>query len=50
MDSGLLQATIDIVFKSNMLYLSPFLFLMMAILFSDRLIDLIFNALERRRY
>jgi len=49
MNGELLQSTIDVVFKGNMLYLTPFLFLMMVILFSDRLIDLVFNAMERKR-
>lgn len=47
MNNDLLQGMIDIVFKGNLLYLSPVLFLLMAILFSDRLIDLIYNALGR---
>lgn len=49
MDIGLVQAILDVVFKGNMLYLAPFLFLMMVILFADRLIDLIFNSLDRKR-
>lgn len=47
MDMELLQATIDIVFKGNMLYLSPFLFILMIILFSDRLIDLVYSAIGK---
>jgi hypothetical protein len=47
----LVQAAIDIVFKGNMIYLAPFLFLLMTILFADRLVDLIYEAIqERRRY
>ncbi|MEF7566332.1 hypothetical protein V4V35_25415 [Bacillus infantis] len=48
MDENLLQGMIDIVFKGNLLLLSPFLFLLMTILFSDRLIELIHNAFESR--
>lgn len=44
MDTELLQGMIDIVFKGNLLYLSPFLFLLMAILFTDKLIELVFNS------
>jgi hypothetical protein len=47
MNTDLLQNVIDIVFKGNLLYLSPLLFLLMVVLFSDRLIDLIYNALGR---
>lgn len=49
MDGELLQSMIDVVFKGNMLYLTPFLFLMMVILFADRLIELVFNAMENKR-
>jgi hypothetical protein len=47
MNAELLQGMIDIVFKGNLLYLSPIIFLLMVILFSDRLIDLIYNAIGR---
>lgn len=46
MNLDLLQGMIDIVFKGNLVYLSPFLFLLMVILFSDRLIELIYNAVS----
>lgn len=49
MDYNLLQAIIDIVFKGNLLYLSPILFLLMVIVFADRLIDLISNSISLRR-
>lgn len=51
MNTELLQGVIDIVFKGNMLYLSPVLFLLMVILFADKLIEFIYNALgnENRR-
>jgi hypothetical protein len=47
MNAELLQGMIDIVFKGNLPYLAPIIFLLMAILFSDRLIDLIYNAIGR---
>jgi hypothetical protein len=47
MNTDLLQGMVDIVFKGNLLYLSPILFLLMVILFSDRLIDLIYKAIDR---
>lgn len=46
MDSDLLQGVIDIVFKGNMLFLSPILFLLMVILFADRLIELIVKSVN----
>lgn len=48
MNAELLQGMIDIVFKGNLVYLSPFLFLLMVILFSDRLIELIYNAMREK--
>lgn len=47
MDVNLVQSMIDIVFKGNLLYLSPILFLLMVILFADRLIDLVMNSFGR---
>lgn len=47
MNMELLQGMIDIVFKGNLVYLSPILFLLMVILFADKLIDLIYNAMGR---
>lgn len=49
MDSGLLQATIDVVFKGNLLYLVPFIFLLMVILVADRFIDLIVGSIKTKR-
>lgn len=46
MNTELLQGMIDIVFKGNLLYLSPFLFLLMVILFSDRIIGLIYDSIS----
>lgn len=46
MDANLIQSMIDIVFKGNLLYLAPVLFLFMVVLFADRLIDLIGNAIS----
>jgi len=51
MQSELLQGMIDVVFKGNLLYLSPILFILMVVLFADYLISLISHALspnERR--
>jgi len=55
MSVELVQAILEIVFKGNLLYLSPILFILMVVLFSDRLIELIHHALSpeggrRRRY
>ncbi|MBK5447028.1 hypothetical protein [Peribacillus sp. TH24] len=46
MNTELLQGMIDVVFKGNLVYLSPFLFLLMVILFSDRLIEFIYNSID----
>lgn len=48
MDITLVQAITDIVFRGNLLYLSPILFLLMVILFADRLIDLIKNSISHK--
>lgn len=46
MEGNLLQAMIEIVFKGNLIYLSPLLFLLMVVTFSDSLIKLIVSAFE----
>lgn len=46
MNTELLQNIIDIVFKGNLLYLSPILFLTMVVIFSEQIIDLIHRAFE----
>jgi len=45
----ILQSVIDLIFKGNLVYLSPLLFLFMVALFADRLIDLIYYALSEGR-
>ncbi|WP_017473321.1 hypothetical protein [Amphibacillus jilinensis] len=49
MSNDLLSAVIEVIFGGYMLYVAPFLFLMMIVLFSDRLIDLIYSALEQKK-
>lgn len=53
MDLTLVQAVINVVFSGYLLYLSPLLFLLMIVLFADRLIDLLVNSIspstKRRR-
>jgi hypothetical protein len=49
MDTSLVQAILDIIFSKFMGYLSPMIFLFMVALFSDRLIDIIFNAIATKR-
>lgn len=44
----LLQQMVDVVFGGYMLYLAPFLLLMMGTLFSERLIDLIMSSVGER--
>ncbi|WP_176466661.1 hypothetical protein [Terribacillus saccharophilus] len=56
MDMDLIQAMLDIVFKGNLLYLTPVLFVVMVVLFAERLIELVVMALgsssggRRNRY
>ena len=53
MNSDLIQAIIDLVFKGYLLYLSPLIFLLMVVIFADSLIGLIVNAVsnnKRNRY
>ncbi|SEO80312.1 hypothetical protein SAMN04488134_11354 [Amphibacillus marinus] len=47
---ALLNIVIEVVFSGHMLYVAPFLFLMMLTLFADRLIDLIYDAFDKRKY
>lgn len=51
MSGELLQSVIDIVFKGTLLYLSPVLFLLMVVLFADKVILLVYNTIdtEKRR-
>jgi len=53
MDTNLVQSMVDIVFKGHLLYLSPLIFLVMVVVFADKLIELIVNSIslksERRR-
>lgn len=44
MNTELLQGMIEIVFKGNLLYLSPILFVVMVILFGDRIVEMISAA------
>lgn len=46
MSTELLQGLIEVIFKGNLLYLSPILFILMVVIFSDNLIDLIGRALN----
>lgn len=46
MNSGFIQAVIEIVFKGNILFLSPFLFLLMVVTFGEDLISLIHTAFK----
>lgn len=44
MQAVLLQNMIDIVFKGNLLYLAPILFVLMAVIAADKLIELIVGS------
>lgn len=49
MNSDLLKAVIDVVFGGHMLYVAPFLFLIMIVLFAERMIDLIYDSIHSKR-
>lgn len=44
MNIEFIQMIIEIVFKGNMLFLAPFLFMLMMIIFSEQIIGLIYTA------
>mgnify|MGYP001117955033 CR=1 FL=1 len=46
METELLQGMIEIIFRGNLLYLSPILFILMIIIFADHFIELIGKALN----
>lgn len=46
METDLIQGLIEIIFKGNLLYLSPILFILMIIVFADHFIELIGKALN----
>lgn len=48
MNGELFQGIADVVFSGYMLYLAPFLVLMMGALFADRLIELVVNSLQQK--
>ncbi|WP_430483498.1 hypothetical protein [Rossellomorea marisflavi] len=48
MDSSVLQAIMDIIFKGTLLYLSPILLILGATVFGEKLIDLIYSAVDER--
>ncbi|GIN62757.1 hypothetical protein J27TS8_27500 [Robertmurraya siralis] len=48
MSSELIQEVLNIIFSKHMIYLAPMIFLFMAILFTDRIIEIIQNALADR--
>ncbi|HHY72272.1 MAG TPA: hypothetical protein GX497_03425 [Bacillus bacterium] len=50
MNTQILQAVIEVVFGSIFAYLTPALFLLMVVLFGDRLVGLIYDAVVKRRW
>ena len=46
MDSEFIQTIIEIVFKGNILFLSPLLIFLMCIIFSEQIIDLLHTAIN----
>lgn len=49
MNGGLTQEVLNIIFSKYMIYLSPMIFLLMVVLFSERIIDLIYQAVDKKR-
>lgn len=50
MNTETLQAVLDVVFGSIFVYLLPGLFLLMVVLFGDRLVGLLYDALLKRKW
>lgn len=49
MNGGLTQEVLNIIFSKYMMYLSPMIFVLMVALFSERIIDLIYQAIDKKR-
>lgn len=49
MNTELLNSIIEIVFSGHLLYVAPFLLLIMSVTFLDSFIGLIFSAFETKR-
>ncbi|WP_313799084.1 hypothetical protein [Cytobacillus sp.] len=49
MNGGLTQEVLNIIFSKYMVYLSPMIFVLMVALFSERIIDLIYQAIDKKR-
>jgi hypothetical protein len=49
MDTSLLQMILDIIFSKFMGYLTPMIFLFMVLLFADRIIEVVYNAIATKR-
>lgn len=50
MNTEILQAVLDVVFGSLLVYLTPALFLLMVVLFGDRLVGLMYNSVAKRKW
>lgn len=51
MNTDMIQVVIDLVFSKFLVWLAPVLFLFCTVLFADRLIDLVFDSVvKKRRY
>lgn len=48
MNGELITVALDIIFSKYMVYLAPMIFMFMVLLFSDRLIELIQNAVTSK--
>jgi hypothetical protein len=49
MQGDLLQAILDVIFKGNLLFLSPILFMLGTLMFGEKLVDLIYHSISERR-
>jgi hypothetical protein len=49
MNGGLTQEVLNIIFSKYMVYLSPMIFVLMVALFSEKVIDVIYQAVDKKR-
>ncbi|MEH7126020.1 hypothetical protein V7127_22675 [Bacillus sp. JJ1773] len=49
MNGELIHTVLNIIFSKYMIYLSPMILVLMVALFSERLIDLVYQAVDKKR-
>lgn len=48
MNTEIIEAILEVVFQRYFVYLTPVLFLLMVVLFADRIVDLIYNSIATK--